>query len=156
MLRLALFLVIQTVVFSHSAVFAADNSSFRINRPDSSGSITASSERSIAANVRSETKACCSKATAGQGHAEQCCSTGKYSCNYFRVDATKPLKRFEKWLQLSLHPPLCHTVLCQRQCAYSSYEPCNALGQERHLLDSVYKSSQGCDGDSCCGTASSQ
>lgn len=149
MRRLAIVLIIYFTVVSQDAVFASEYSSLRIRRPFTVSSPEQNPEQRLASIISGKGD-CCSKSANGNAnkgfeHNSSC----RESNRYFHVDTTQPVRRFAKWLQLSLHPPLCHTVLCQRQCAYSSYQPCNALGQERSILDAV-KNSKGCDGDSCC------
>jgi hypothetical protein len=89
-------------------------------------------------------------------------SVENYTCcditsKYFSIKIAGPSQHFGLWLRLNLYPTLCHSVLCQRQCALNGYQSCNALGGERTLIEQLVDNSGGdCSGhESCCGSTES-
>jgi hypothetical protein len=118
----------------------------------------ASTNSSINAG-RSANSSCCGGAhysSKGQSCAPRASASPHSSTTqYFKPTLASPLQHFEMWLKLSLYPALCHTVLCQRQCALNGYESCNALGVKRSLLvDSIQN--QGSCGAGGCSTDEQQ
>lgn len=80
-----------------------------------------------------------------------CCDI---TSKYFPIKIAGPSQHFGLWLRLSLYPTLCHSVLCQRQCALNGYESCNALGGERSLIEKLMDNTGDCSGgtsdSNCC------
>jgi len=76
-----------------------------------------------------------------------CCDV---TSQYFPIRIAGPSQHFGLWLRLNLYPTLCHSVLCQRQCALNGYESCNALGGEKTLVQKLMDNVGDCSSGSCC------
>lgn len=74
----------------------------------------------------------CSSNQSSNEENHTCCDI---TSKYFPIKIAGPSQHFGLWLRLNLYPTLCHSVLCQRQCALNGYESCNALGDERSLIE---------------------
>ncbi len=91
--------------------------------------------------------------TGGKSKVENhtCCDV---TSEYFPIKIAGPSQHFGLWLRLNLYPTLCHSVLCQRQCALNGYESCNALGGERSLIEKLMDNTGDCSGGgndgNCC------
>lgn len=157
-MRIAVLLATLAVFWSANSAWSAD-SSLRIQRPNSS---VVSKQHSVENVSASHARFC----TTGGG--TPICSTDEsklhvenHTCcditsKYFPIKIAGPSQHFGLWLRLNLYPTLCHSVLCQRQCALNGYESCNALGGERNLIEQVIANYGDCSGESssgsCCDT----